>query len=48
MSDRLRDRLDSLGRALDRLDEALAVPADAPRLRGAYGAMVRHLGDAPG
>ncbi len=30
MSDRLRDRLDSLGRALDRLDQALAVPPDAP------------------
>ena len=30
MSDRLLDRLDSLARALDRLDEALAVPADAP------------------
>jgi nucleotidyltransferase substrate binding protein (TIGR01987 family) len=30
MSDRLRDRLDNLGRALDRLDEALEIPADAP------------------
>ncbi len=30
MSDRLHDRLDALGRALDRLDEALAVSPDAP------------------
>jgi nucleotidyltransferase substrate binding protein (TIGR01987 family) len=30
MSSRLRQRLDGFGRALDRLDEALAVPADAP------------------
>ena len=30
MSERLRERLDGFGRALDRLDEALAVPADAP------------------
>ena len=30
MSDRLQRRLESFGHALDRLDEALAVPADAP------------------
>ena len=30
MSDRLRQRVESLGRALDRLDEALAVSPDAP------------------
>lgn len=30
MSDRLSQRLENLGRALDRLDEALAVPSDAP------------------
>ena len=30
MSDRRRLRLDDLGRALDRFDEALAVPRDAP------------------
>ena len=29
MSERLRERLEGFGRALDRLDEALAVPADA-------------------
>ena len=30
VSDRRRDRLGDLGRALDRLDEALAVPPEAP------------------
>ena len=30
MPDRFHDRLASFGRALDRLDEALAVPRDAP------------------
>ena len=30
MSSRLRDRLDDLARASDRLDEALAIPQDAP------------------